>query len=81
MKEATGSRLRIRHVDPEKLKPWEKNPRKLKYAVGPVAKVSSDLASMCPFYATKTYMLLRDTRAWRRRSVWVWRRCLLPFFH
>jgi len=38
VKETTGSRLRIRHVDPGKLKPWEKNPRKLKYAVGAVAK-------------------------------------------
>ena len=38
MGEKTGNRLRIRHVDPAKLKPWEKNPRKLKYAVGPVAK-------------------------------------------
>lgn len=38
MKEAIGGRLRIRHVDPGKLKAWEKNPRKLKYAVGPVAK-------------------------------------------
>ena len=38
MKEPTASRLRIRHVDPGKLKPWEKNPRKLKYAVGPVVR-------------------------------------------
>jgi DNA modification methylase len=38
VKRTARERLRIRHVHPGELKPWERNPRKLKYAVGPVAK-------------------------------------------
>ena len=38
MSEATSSRLRIRHVNPGKLKPWGENPRLNDKAIGPVVQ-------------------------------------------
>lgn len=65
MREATCDRLKIRHVDPARLKPWEDNPRGNDKAVEYVARSIKRFGFNAPILCDEKLSIIAGHTRWR----------------
>ena len=65
MKEETCNRLRIRHLDPARLKPWEDNPRVNDKAVESVARSIKRFGFNAPILCDEKLSIIAGHTRWR----------------